>query len=118
MKACQNVIVTLTIGDEQLDVELPAFLPVAEVNARVLEMLRTLYPQVYGRGAAGPPGGPGGAPTALRSACTTRERPLRSPERLRPAGSGTAQACRAALCWSNLLFLTNCSASFCILQRI
>ena len=25
MKACQNVIVTLTIGDEQLDVELPAF---------------------------------------------------------------------------------------------
>ena len=24
MKACQNVIVTLTIGDEQLDVELPA----------------------------------------------------------------------------------------------
>ena len=40
MKACQNVIVTLTIGDEQLDVELPAFLPVAEVNARVLEMLR------------------------------------------------------------------------------
>ncbi|MFR6377924.1 MAG: EsaB/YukD family protein [Oscillospiraceae bacterium] len=48
MKACQNVIVTLTIGDEQLDVELPAFLPVAEVNARVLEMLRALYPQVYG----------------------------------------------------------------------
>ena len=46
--ACQNVIVTLTIGDEQLDVELPAFLPVAEVNARVLEMLRALYPQVYG----------------------------------------------------------------------
>ena len=101
MKACQNVIVTLTIGDEQLDVELPAFLPVAEVNARVLEMLRALYPQVYGR-----------------SACTTRERPLRSPERLRPAGSGTAQACRAALYWSNLLFLTNYSASFCILQRI
>ena len=48
MKACQNVIVTLTIGDEQLDVGLPAFLPVAEVNARVLEMLRALYPQVYG----------------------------------------------------------------------
>ena len=48
MKACQNVIVTLTIGDEQLDVELPAFLPVAEVNARVLEMLRALYQQVYG----------------------------------------------------------------------
>ena len=48
MKACQNVIVTLTIGDEQLDVELPAFLPVAEVNARVLEMLRALYPQVHG----------------------------------------------------------------------
>ena len=42
MKACQNVLVTLTIGDEQLDVELPAFLPVAEVNARVLEMLRAL----------------------------------------------------------------------------
>ena len=102
MKACQNVIVTLTIGDEQLDVELPAFLPVAEVNARVLEMLRALYPQVYG------------SCTAIR----LYDRPLRSPERLRPAGSGTAQACRAALCWSNLLFLTNCSASFCILQRI
>lgn len=90
MKACQNVIVTLTIGDEQLDVELPAFLPVAEVNARVLEMLRALYPQVYG------------SCTAIR--LYDQGRPLRSPERLRPAGSGTAQACRAALCWSNLLF--------------
>ncbi len=52
MKSCQNVIVTLTIGEEQLDVELPAFLPVAEVNARVLEMLRALYPQIYGSCAA------------------------------------------------------------------
>lgn len=104
MKACQNVIVTLTIGDEQLDVELPAFLPVAEVNARVLECSA---PCIRRFTAA-----------VLRSACTTRERPLRSPERLRPAGSGTAQACRAALYWSNLLFLTNYSASFCILQRI
>ena len=103
MKACQNVIVTLTIGDEQLDVELPAFLPVAEVNARVLEMLRALYPQVYG------------SCTAIR--LYDQGAPI-AESRTRPAGSGTAQACRAALCWSNLLFSTNCSASFCILQRI
>lgn len=104
MKACQNVIVTLTIGDEQLDVELPAFLPVAEVNARVLEMLRALYPQVYG------------SCTAIR--LYDQGAPIAESRTLASCGSGTAQACRAALCWSNLLFLTNCSASFCILQRI
>lgn len=90
MKACQNVIVTLTIGDEQLDVELPAFLPVAEVNARVLECSA---PCIRRFTAA-----------ALRSACTTRERPLRSPRTLASCGSGTAQACRAALCWSICCF--------------
>ena len=48
MKACRDVVVTLAIGGARLDVELPAFQPVAEVNARALEMLRALYPQVYG----------------------------------------------------------------------
>ena len=105
MKACQNVIVTLTIGDEQLDVELPAFLPVAEVNARVLEMLRALYPQVYG------------SCTAIR--LYDQGAPIAESRTLASCGIWDgASPCRAALCWSNLLFLTNCSASFCILQRI
>ena len=69
MKACQNVIVTLTIGDEQLDVELPAFLPVAEVNARVLGMLRALYPQVR----------PGSAHCGVQNACVLRDLGRRKP---------------------------------------
>ena len=48
MKTCQSVIVTLIIGSKRLDMELPAFLPIADVNARILETLRALYPQVYG----------------------------------------------------------------------
>ena len=74
MKACQNVIVTLTIGDEQLDVELPAFLPVAEVNARVLEMLRALYPQV-----CDPPVRPGSAHCGVQNACVLRDLGRRKP---------------------------------------
>lgn len=48
MKVCQNVIVTLIVGSKRLDMEMPTFLPIGEVNARILETLRTLYPQVYG----------------------------------------------------------------------
>lgn len=48
MKGCQSVIVTLAIGSKKLDMELPAFLPITDVNARILETLRALYPQVYG----------------------------------------------------------------------
>ena len=74
MKACQNVIVTLTIGDEQLDVELPAFLPVAEVNARVLEMLRALY-QLH----CDPPVRPGSAHCGVQNACVLRDLGRRKP---------------------------------------
>ena len=84
MKACQNVIVTLTIGDEQLDVELPAFLPVAEVNARVLEMLRALYPQVYG--SCDPPVRPGSAHCGVQNACVLRDLGRRKPAGLRYIG--------------------------------
>lgn len=48
MKVCQSVIVTLIIGSKKLDMELPAFLPITDVNARILETLRALYPQAYG----------------------------------------------------------------------
>lgn len=48
MKTCQSVIVTLIIGSKKLDMELPAFLPITDVNARILETLRALYPQAYG----------------------------------------------------------------------
>ena len=48
MKACQSVIVTLLIGSKKLDMELPAFLLITDVNARILETLRALYPQAYG----------------------------------------------------------------------
>ena len=48
MKTCQSVIVTLIIGSKKLDMELPAFLPITDVNARILETLRALYLQAYG----------------------------------------------------------------------
>lgn len=48
MKTCQSVIVTLIIESKKLDMELPAFLPITDVNARILETLRALYPQAYG----------------------------------------------------------------------
>ena len=48
MKVCQSVIVTLIIGSKKLDMELPAFLPITDVNVRILETLRAIYPQVYG----------------------------------------------------------------------
>ena len=59
MKACQNVIVTLTIGDEQLDVELPAFLPVAE--------------------HCDPPVRPGSAHCGVQNACVLRDLGRRKP---------------------------------------
>ena len=48
MKVCRSIIVTLIIGSKKLDMELPAFLPITDVNARILETLRALYPQAYG----------------------------------------------------------------------
>ena len=48
MKVCQSIIVTLIIGSKKLDMELPAFLPITDVSARILETLRALYPQAYG----------------------------------------------------------------------
>lgn len=86
MKACQNVIVTLTIGDEQLDVELPAFLPVAEVNARVLEMLRALYPPGLRQLYCDPPVRPGSAHCGVQNACVLRDLGRRKPAGLRYIG--------------------------------
>ena len=34
MKARQNVIVTLRMGHEDMDMELPAFLPIAELKVK------------------------------------------------------------------------------------
>lgn len=48
MKVCQSIIVTLIIGSKKLDMELPTFLPITDVNTRILETLRAIYPQVYG----------------------------------------------------------------------
>ena len=47
MKARQNVIVTLRMGHEDMDMELPAFLPIAELKVSILQTLRTLYPRSY-----------------------------------------------------------------------
>lgn len=47
MKVCQSVIVTLQIGCNEMDMELPTLLPIAELNIRILETLRVLFPQRY-----------------------------------------------------------------------
>ena len=44
MKARQNVIVTLRMGHEDMDMELP---PIAELKVSILQTLRTLYPRSY-----------------------------------------------------------------------
>lgn len=49
MKACETVIVTLLIGRDELDLELPAFLPVGELSEKIRETLRSLDPNRYGR---------------------------------------------------------------------
>lgn len=46
MKCSENVIVTVRLqpGGRTLDMELPAFLPVAELGARFLETMREMDP--------------------------------------------------------------------------
>lgn len=50
MKCCENVIVTLRLhpGDRSLDMELPAFLPVDQLEQRFLETVREMDPLHYG----------------------------------------------------------------------
>lgn len=48
MQACENVIVTVVLPGEQLDMELPAFLPAAELCRKLAETLRAYRPELYG----------------------------------------------------------------------
>lgn len=47
MKSCDNVIVTVALPKEQLDMELPAFLPAKELAAKLAETLRAYRPERY-----------------------------------------------------------------------
>lgn len=47
MKVPDNVLVTLVLPDEQLDMELPTFLPAAELAAKLAETLRAYRPERY-----------------------------------------------------------------------
>lgn len=44
MKPSEHVIVTVALGKEQVDMELPAFLPVCDLKEKMCEMLRVLRP--------------------------------------------------------------------------
>ena len=51
MKCCEQVIVTVRLrpSGRELDMELPAFMPVRELEDRLLETLREMDPLHYGR---------------------------------------------------------------------
>ena len=51
MKCCEDVIVTVRLqpGGGSLDMELPAFMPMEELEQRFLETLRVMDPLHYGR---------------------------------------------------------------------
>ncbi len=40
MKACEEVIVTLIIGEQKHDMELPSFMPWKELSKKILECLK------------------------------------------------------------------------------
>lgn len=44
MKPSEDVIVTVTLGREQFDMELPSFLPICDVKEKMCEMLRAIRP--------------------------------------------------------------------------
>lgn len=54
MKACETVIVTIRLkpGEQGLDMELPAFLPIQELCAKLLESFRSMNPTGFS-GVAG-----------------------------------------------------------------
>lgn len=47
MNIPDNVLVTLVLPNEQLDMELPAFLPAEELAAKLAETLRAYRPERY-----------------------------------------------------------------------
>lgn len=51
MRPCENVIVTVQLEQEILDMELPAFLPIKDLNQKLEETFRVMkpYTQTCGR---------------------------------------------------------------------
>lgn len=54
MNCCEDVIVTVRLhpGGRNLDMELPAFLPMEQMGQRFLEVMREMDPLHYGRMSA------------------------------------------------------------------
>lgn len=48
MRPCENVIVTVWLNRECMDMELPAFLPIRELAKRMDETFRTMFPHLEG----------------------------------------------------------------------
>lgn len=50
MKCCEDVIVTVCLhpGERSLDMELPTFLPIEQLEQRFLEVMREMDPLHYG----------------------------------------------------------------------
>jgi len=47
MRPCENVIVTLRLGREELDMELPTFLPIYELKGKIQETICVIYPDIW-----------------------------------------------------------------------
>jgi len=47
MKSCENMIVSIQIGRELIDMELPAFMPVGELSRKVAQTLNYMDPVKY-----------------------------------------------------------------------
>ena len=48
MRPCENVIVTVQLNQECVDMELPAFLPIRELVKKVYETFQTMCPHLAG----------------------------------------------------------------------
>lgn len=47
MRPCENVLVTVKLDADQIDMELPAFLRIEELINKLLETLRVMRPEKY-----------------------------------------------------------------------
>lgn len=48
MQACENVIVTIQLKQEEIDMELPAFLSIKELQNKLDETIRVMAPRLAG----------------------------------------------------------------------
>ena len=50
MRPCENVIVTIQLDQEAIDMELPAFLPINQLTRKLEETFRVMRPSLFSFG--------------------------------------------------------------------